>query len=54
MIIVEASGPAGVQRRHLLAQARANAEFDGVALAIIEPDRFNARKPFQRPGQTHG
>ncbi len=54
MIVAEARSPAGVQRSHFLPQARANAELDGVALAVIEPNRFNARKPFQRPGQTYG
>jgi hypothetical protein len=43
MIVAEARSPAGIQGRHFFPQARADAELDGVTLAVIEPDRFNAR-----------
>jgi len=29
-------------------------EFDGMALAAIETDRLDMRKPIQRPGQASG
>jgi hypothetical protein len=54
MIVVLARFPICIQRGHILAQARANAEFNRMALPVIEAKCLNSRKTLQRPGKTNG
>ena len=54
MIITEPLAPASVQSRHSFAQSRANLEFDGMPLAIVETDRLHPREAFKRPGEANG
>ncbi len=50
--VAEPGRPIRAQRLHAVEQIGAAFEFDGVALAVVEAERFDPRKALQRPGQT--
>ena len=54
VVVAEPRPPVGIERRQVLADARAQFELDGMALAVVEADGLHAGEARQRPGQADG
>ena len=54
VVVAEPRFPAGVERGHAVADARAQIELDRVALAVIEADRLDPGEALKRPGEADG
>src|SRR5260370_9001136 len=54
MVVGEFLRPGWKGAGHPLDHAGADVEFDPVALAVVEADRLDVRKPVERPGQAGG
>ncbi|MGY4337458.1 hypothetical protein ACVWW3_002364 [Bradyrhizobium sp. LM2.9] len=52
--LAEFCGPIRAQAPDAVEQLVAAGQLDGMALAVIEPQRFHARKAVQRPGEAGG
>ena len=54
VVVAEPRPPVRLERGELVADARANAEFDLVALAVVEADGLYACETLKRPGEADG
>ena len=54
MVLAKPLGPKGLQVGKSRAQSGPQGQLDGMALAIIKPNGFNAFEPLKRPSETGG